>query len=235
MNGPLGLEQGFTVAAPPDDEAGAIVLELAVGRGWHVRAAGGDAVALEEIGGPGRLRYAHLTAVDAAGAVLPASLTAAKERIAIRVESAGAQYPVTIDPVFQAQLAASDGAAGDFFGVSVAASGDTAVVGADLDDVSGRVDQGSAYVFARSGTTWSETAHLDSSDPGSSAGGAAGDKFGHSVALSNNGQIVAWIGSPEEDPGGRVNAGGMRTGGAGGPGLAPAMARPAICLARRSR
>ena len=74
MNGPLGLEHGFTVAAPPDDEADSIVLELAVGRGWRARAAGDDAIALEEIGGPGRLRYAHLAAVDAAGTVLPASM-----------------------------------------------------------------------------------------------------------------------------------------------------------------
>jgi hypothetical protein len=45
------------------------------------------------------------------------------------------------------KLTASDGAAGDNFGFSVALSGNTAVAGANLDDISTNVDQGSAYVF----------------------------------------------------------------------------------------
>jgi len=46
-----------------------------------------------------------------------------------------------------AHLTASDVALGDRFGVSVALSGDTAVVGAYLDVVEGHVEAGSAYVF----------------------------------------------------------------------------------------
>ena len=46
-----------------------------------------------------------------------------------------------------AKLLASDGAAGDRFGMSVALSGDTAVIGADLRDDNGGTDSGSAYVF----------------------------------------------------------------------------------------
>ena len=48
------------------------------------------------------------------------------------------------------------------------------MVGACGDDVGGNRDQGSAYVFARSGTTWSQQAKLTAAD------GAAGDQFGHS-------------------------------------------------------
>ena len=47
----------------------------------------------------------------------------------------------------QQKLVASDAAASDFFGLSVAISGETVVVGALLDDVGAGVDQGSAYVF----------------------------------------------------------------------------------------
>ncbi len=79
----------------------------------------------------------------------------------------------------QAKLIASGGAALDFFGGWVAVSGDTAVAGASNDD-GGR---GSAYVFVRSGTTWSEQAKLIASDPGSQ------DLFGFRVALSE-GEVV---------------------------------------------
>ena len=58
----------------------------------------------------------------------------------------------------QQKLLASDGAAGDFFGYSVSVSGDTVVVGALADDTPGGADAGSAYVFVRSGTTWTRAA-----------------------------------------------------------------------------
>jgi len=47
----------------------------------------------------------------------------------------------------QAKLTASDAAAEDGFGISVAATGDTAVIGAYQDDNAGGTDAGSAYVF----------------------------------------------------------------------------------------
>jgi hypothetical protein len=51
----------------------------------------------------------------------------------------------------QAQLAAADGAATDWFGHSVAVFGDTALVGAPYHPTSGAVDSGAAYVFTHSG------------------------------------------------------------------------------------
>ena len=45
-------------------------------------------------------------------------------------------------------------------------------------------DQGSAYVFTRSGTTWTQQAKLTASD------GAADDCFGDSVALSGDTALV---------------------------------------------
>jgi hypothetical protein len=84
----------------------------------------------------------------------------------------------------QAQLVASDGAPGDYFGSSVAISGDTAIVGAYLDDVGAIVNQGSAYVFTRSGTTWIQRARLIASD------GATEDAFGQAVAISGDSLLV---------------------------------------------
>jgi len=86
------------------------------------------------------------------------------------------------------KLTASDGAAGDQFGWSVAVSGSTIVVGAWLDDIGGNVDQGSAYVFNRQGGSWVETRKLTASD------GAERDHFGWSVAVSGSTVVVGAIG-----------------------------------------
>ena len=84
----------------------------------------------------------------------------------------------------QAKLTASDGVAGDEFGYSVAISGDTVIAGAYRDDVNGFSSAGSAYVFTRSGSTWSEQAKLSASDVG------ADDNFGISVSISGETVVV---------------------------------------------
>jgi len=83
----------------------------------------------------------------------------------------------------QQKLTASDGANGDGFGASVAISGDRIVVGAPLNDVGTNANQGSAYVFVRSGTTWSQQQQLAATD------GAADDEFGN-VSISGQTVIV---------------------------------------------
>ena len=83
----------------------------------------------------------------------------------------------------QAKLTASDGAADDLFGYSVSVSGDTAVVGAYQDDDSGS-NSGSAYVFVRSGSIWSQQAKLLPGD------GAEFDWFGWSVSVDGDTAIV---------------------------------------------
>ena len=84
----------------------------------------------------------------------------------------------------QAKLRASDAASADQFGFSVSLSGDTAVIGAKLDDDKGSAS-GSAYVFTRSGSTWSEQAKLTASD------GVAFDEFGASVSASGDYALIA--------------------------------------------
>jgi hypothetical protein len=91
----------------------------------------------------------------------------------------------------QQQLTASDGAESDNFGWSVSISGDYAVVGAYGDDDKGSAS-GSAYVFVRSGTTWTEQQKLTASD------GASTDFFGHSVSISGDTAIVGADGNDDK-------------------------------------
>ncbi|MEA3282284.1 MAG: dockerin type I domain-containing protein [Euryarchaeota archaeon] len=84
----------------------------------------------------------------------------------------------------QAKLTASDGAAGDWFGVSVSISGDYVIVGATYRDDDNSSNSGSSYIYKRDGTTWSEQAKFTASD------GATGDEFGISVSISGDYVIV---------------------------------------------
>jgi len=83
-----------------------------------------------------------------------------------------------------ARLTPSDGAKG--FGFSVGISGDRAIVGAPGDDANGALS-GSAYVFERSGTSWSQVAKLTASDARFS------DRFGFSVAISGDHAVVGAV------------------------------------------
>jgi hypothetical protein len=132
---------------------------------------------------------------------VPTHFEATAEGFAVRYDDADAQYPLTIDPIVQqAYLKASNAEASDLFGYSVAVSGDTVVVGAPWEDsnatgVNGNMfsysagESGAAYIFTRSGTTWTQQAYLKASNTG------AGDKFGQTVAVSGDTVV---IGAPYE-------------------------------------
>ena len=98
----------------------------------------------------------------------------------------------------QAMIKASDAFTGDYFGYSVSLSndGNTAIVGAIYEDLgSANSNAGSAYIFTRSGSTWSQEAKIEASDA------QADDSFGYSVSLSNDGN-TAIVGAYLEDTGG---------------------------------
>ena len=139
-------------------------------------------------------QQAKLTASDAAaGDEFGRSVSISGDTIIVGANSndsvgpdSGAAYVFTRSGTTwtqQAKLTASDASAGDFFGYSVSISGDTAIVGANLDDDAGS-SSGSAYVFVRSGTTWTQQAKLTALD------GATNDHFGHGVAISGDTAIV---------------------------------------------
>jgi hypothetical protein len=100
----------------------------------------------------------------------------------------------------QAYLKASNTGFGDAFGWSVAASMDTVIVGALLEDGDGTsqsnnsaVASGSAFVFVRNGGTWSQQAYLKASNVDS------GDAFGGSVSAAFDSLL---IGAPYESSAG---------------------------------
>ena len=98
----------------------------------------------------------------------------------------------------QAYVKPSNSKEGADFGDAVALSndGNTLVVGAYVEDSSAagingnQMDHsmdgaGAAYVFTRSGTTWSQQAYVKASNPGE------GDQFGFAVAISGDGNTLA--------------------------------------------
>ena len=102
----------------------------------------------------------------------------------------------------QQMLSASDAAADDRFGFSVALDGDTALVGADQKTVDGNAYAGSVYVFTRAGSTWSEQTQLAPWD------GAANRHFGDTVALSGDTALVGrYYGRGQSNLGGVTEAG----------------------------
>jgi hypothetical protein len=193
INGPLGLEQGFTLAKPPGKASGG-PLTVALALSGNLSAAmdaSGSSLALKQRDGKAALRVAGLMAYDATGRELQARFALRGGELLLQVDDAGAKYPVVLDPlVQQAELTATDGAANDQFGYSVAISGDgnTALVGAPYHTVNGNDNQGAAYVFTFSSGSWTQQPDLTALD------GTFGDYFGSSVALSNNG-TTALIGA----------------------------------------
>ncbi|MDQ2737398.1 MAG: FG-GAP repeat protein [Actinomycetota bacterium] len=179
VNGPHGLEQGFTVAALPT-EAAQFTLALAVTGDVPTQTDSGLMI--------GDLRYRDLAATDAAGAILPAHLDLADGAIQIVVDATGAQWPVTVDPlVTQSSPAPTTPPGGTVgaFGISTAmatANGTTTiVVGATQEMVDTQQSQGAAYVFTGSGNTYTQQARLLASD------GTASAQFGQSVAVTISG------------------------------------------------
>ncbi|HZE67652.1 MAG TPA: FG-GAP repeat protein [Sporichthyaceae bacterium] len=179
VNGPAGLEQGFTLGSPPaGDPARALTLALgAPGSLTGHTEPGGRGVILTR--GAATLAYRGLDVRDATGTHLPAHLDLTGGRLLVHVQDTAAHYPLTVDPFVQsAKLLASDGATNDGLGFSVAVSGDTVVLGAPDAQIGG-----AGYVYVRptgGSATLTQAAKLTASD------GAAQDNLGSSVAVSGD-------------------------------------------------
>jgi hypothetical protein len=184
-NGPLGLEQGFTLASRPGAASGPLKLSLSLTGGVAARMRHGD-VLFEGQGA--NLRYGGLVVTDARGHTLPSSLALVAGHIVIRVDDRGAAYPLRVDPFVQ-QAALSPSTFDGSFGFSSAVSGRTIVVG----DPSYESSRGAAYVFEEPQSGWAdahETLKLTAAD------GKKDNFFGVSVAISGE-QIV--VGAPDDE------------------------------------
>jgi hypothetical protein len=85
----------------------------------------------------------------------------------------------------QQKIQGLDTTTSDRFGnsVSISADGQYVICGANLQDTGG-TNAGAAYIFIRSGTTWTQQQKIQGLDT------IAGDNFGNSVSISADGQYV---------------------------------------------
>ena len=194
INGPGGLEQGFTVAPLAQTQAGgSLTVDLALGGNLAATVnAAGDGLTLARPDGSAALGYTGLMACDATGKSLPASLEVVADgghqELLIHVNTAGAEGAITIDPfVQQAKLTASDGKADMNFGGAVAIAGDTVVVSANDGPLGGNGGPGAVYVFTKPVSGWADMTQVAKLTP---SDGAAGERFGSSVAISGDTVVV---------------------------------------------
>jgi len=189
VNGPLGLEEGFTVDNPPPKEGQQpLTVKLRVAGDPSAMDDADHAMVLKAHDGRPALSYRGLNAYDATGKELRAWAQLQDGLLSLNVDDTTAHYPVVIDPWVQlAELTASDAQIYADLGYSIAISGNTLVVGAPFATENSNFEQGAAYVFVQPGGGWSnmtETARLTASD------GASGDVLGASVAIDGD-TIVA--------------------------------------------
>jgi hypothetical protein len=203
-NGPLGLEQGFTITSAP---AGEGPLRLALGVSGNVSVSGHDPTALTLSGPAGTsLTYSGLTAFDADGHRLRATLAASGQRITISVADRGARYPIVVDPFIQlAKLVDPSGVAQGYLGDSVAMGGNT-IVAAEAKDGESDAYPTEIDVFVEPSSGWGAAGALVAT---LSSGGSQADDFGGnpgSLSISSDGSVVV-VGAPETDVGANAEQG----------------------------
>jgi hypothetical protein len=193
-NGPLGIEQEFTVARPSRlQPGGTIELRLAVGGDLRPRMTpDGPGVEFTRSSIP-VLRYGQLEARDARGVRLASAMRVVRGQVLLDVDVRGAAYPLSVDPLIQSApklVEGTEAGQGSDFGFSVGLSqdGNTAVVGAPkYQPVGEEKFDGAAWVFVRSDATWKQQGpHLS---------GSEGSGFGESVAISPDGNTIV-VGGP---------------------------------------
>ncbi|MCU7959182.1 MAG: FG-GAP repeat protein [gamma proteobacterium symbiont of Bathyaustriella thionipta] len=186
VNGYKGLEQGFTIAAPPAKKSEYIELRFNLKTDLQARWKDeAQALAFYTTQGEYAFSYDRLKAWDVNGKTVPARMQLTDNVLALQLNTSHARYPLSIDPLVstESKLTASDEGVGDFFGFSVAISGNTALIGAYGNNDAGS-DSGSAYVFIRDGNNWTEQQKLVASDAGFS------HRFGQAVALQGNSALI---------------------------------------------
>jgi hypothetical protein len=205
-NGPLGLEQGFTVAeAPSGRAAGTVTLSLAVSGDALPRLASDRQSISFMRSGKTAFSYSGLSVTDASGRTLPGSLALAGRTLSIRIDSASARFPLHVDPLIASggRLAFTGASGSGRFGASVAVSSDGSevLVGAPSDNKL----KGAVWAFARSGSTWTQQGAKITPLPAERETGFLGEfkegEFGSSVAISGNGEyaVIGAVNDLEEE------------------------------------
>jgi hypothetical protein len=210
INGPAGLEQGFTIPRAPNHASSrALTVSLAISGNAHASIdQTGQAIVFSH--GANSLRYDSLVTTDATGRELHSTIALRGAQLQIRVDTRGARYPLRIDPLIQqGEKLTGGGEQGEGqFGLTVAlsADGNTALIAGSHDDDFA----GSVWVFTRSGSSWIQQGEkLTSGEAGGDTGEGCGEEtgeeagecgFGRGLALSADGD-TALIGAPRAGDG----------------------------------
>lgn len=175
----VALGENTLVLGAPDDDtagpfAGAAYVYVRKGSGWEQRA--------RLVGRPttGYRSFGESVAISRDVIVVGAPFEN------VHGEGSGAVYVYMHNGtnwVEQARLTPTDAKADQLFGDAVAIDGNTIVVGAFLDSQQGS-NAGAAYVFTRTGVTWTQRAKLTASDASEFA------FFGSAVAIQGHTIVV---------------------------------------------
>jgi len=201
VNGPFGLEQGFTFPRAPGRQNGPLTLTFFLsGNLTGALDPGARSLTLKKRGAA-VLRYEGLLVRDANGRELKSWMEVAENRLRLRINDARARYPVTVDPLVQsATLTVSEEQASDF-GTSTAISSDggAIVIGAPHTIFSDPPAPGAAYVFLKPATGWATTSTVAAKLVPSTS--QMDDGFGYSVSITGDGSTIA-VGAPGLPSGG---------------------------------
>lgn len=181
-NSPRGLEHSFVIDGAPSADAPRVFVEVQItGAKVEIASSGTDAVLTQPETGL-RLNYTGLAAWDRTGRRLPAQLLPSDHGVTLEVNTQGAVYPVTVDPLLSnAAWSAESNQARAYFGDSVGNAGDVnndgfedVLVGAPYFDTP-TADAGRAYLYLGSAAGLSLTAAWTAS------GDIQGSTFGDTV------------------------------------------------------
>jgi hypothetical protein len=147
-DGPLGIEQGFTIPeAPASHRTGMLTLSMTLSGNTHATLAEGAQSIIFRHGGASSLRYGGLRVSDARGRRLHGWLALHSGALLIQVDARNASYPLRVDPFIQQGEKLSISGAYHFGdSVALSADGNTALIGGG----------GGASVFTRSGASWAQ-------------------------------------------------------------------------------
>ena len=209
INDEHGLEQGFTLNAPPVSQNALatpqVVLTMDIyGNLKAIRGNPGGDIDFHTDDGTRVLRYGKLYVSDSTGKDLPAELVISCRQIDILIDTSGAIYPITVDPLATSPNWTAEGNRTDeWFGWSVASAGD--VNGDSYSDIiigvpgydNGQSQEGGAFVYHGSASGLSATPNW------TAEGNQASAAFGYCVAsdgdVNGDGYSDVIVGAPFYD------------------------------------